>query len=131
LKIFGSIAYIYVPKENWCKLDNKTLRCLFLGYNNETKGYRLYDNISKQIIINRDVIFNESKIGFCYLQTQIPKDDIYSFSFNTNPHNPSLQPHSLDPEGENQDADDIETPDFQDLSTSIPPTILDFPLPDT
>jgi hypothetical protein len=43
------------------KLDSKGVKCIFIGYCENTKGYRLYNLISQYVIISHDVIFNESK----------------------------------------------------------------------
>jgi hypothetical protein len=43
------------------KLDNKSLRCVLLGVSEESKAYRLYDPISKKIVINRDIMFIEDE----------------------------------------------------------------------
>lgn len=37
------------------------LSCVLLGVSEESKIYRLYDPISKMIIISRDVVFGEDK----------------------------------------------------------------------
>lgn len=42
------------------KLDDKSVKCVFVGYSDETKGYRLYNPKNKDLIINCDVIFNEN-----------------------------------------------------------------------
>jgi hypothetical protein len=67
LRTFGCVAYLHVPKENRKKLDSKTLKCLLLGYDRETKGYRLYDHSRRKVIINRDAVFDESLIGYHHL----------------------------------------------------------------
>ena len=67
LRIFGCIAYVYVPKEICKKFDNITMKCLFLGFDSETKAFRLFDPIRQKMIISRDVVFNESRVGFQYL----------------------------------------------------------------
>ena len=48
-----------MPKEQSKKLDDKGVKCIFIGYNSESKSYRLYDPIDKKIIISRDVKFLE------------------------------------------------------------------------
>ena len=63
LKIFGSIAYVHVPTEKRSKLDDKSIKCIFVGYNNETKGHRLYDPITKKLIISHDVILMKIELG--------------------------------------------------------------------
>lgn len=59
LKIFGSKAMVHVPKHNRSKWDRKSRELIFLGYCENTKGYRLFDPVSKKIVISRDVIFIE------------------------------------------------------------------------
>ncbi len=46
-KIFGCVPYLHIPKEQIKKLENKT-RCLFLGYDEHSKVYRLYDLVKKK-----------------------------------------------------------------------------------
>ncbi|GJU97609.1 zinc finger, CCHC-type containing protein [Tanacetum coccineum] len=59
LRIFGCVAYSHV---NQGKLKPRTIKCIFLGYPEGVKGYRLWrlDDVKPKIIINRDVVFNES-----------------------------------------------------------------------
>ena len=58
-KIFGSMFYAHIPKEKRYKLDKKSERCIYLGYDDETKAYRLYNLETHNLMISRDVIFNE------------------------------------------------------------------------
>jgi len=51
LQIFGCITYVHVPKEQCQKLDSKTQMCLFLGYDNETKAYKLHDNLRRKVML--------------------------------------------------------------------------------
>jgi hypothetical protein len=32
LKVFGCEAFVHIPKENRTKLDDKSMKCIFLGY---------------------------------------------------------------------------------------------------
>lgn len=43
------------------KLDNQSSICVFLGVNEESKGYRLYNPITKKVVVSRDVIFEKDK----------------------------------------------------------------------
>jgi hypothetical protein len=54
------VAFAHVPKETRTKLDAKGVKCIFIGYCEETKGYKLYNLINQYVIINCDVIFDES-----------------------------------------------------------------------
>ena len=62
LKIFGCPAYVHVQSKEHSKLDSKSTKCVFLGFEKGVKGYRLWDPISKKTVTNRDVIFDEAFI---------------------------------------------------------------------
>jgi hypothetical protein len=51
LKVFGCITYTHVPDELRRKLDNKGHKCIFVGYFEETKRYKLYDPVARKVII--------------------------------------------------------------------------------
>lgn len=61
LRVFGCKAMVHVPDEKRKKLDNKSIECIFLGYENNMKGYRFYDVKKEKVIISRDVIFLEDE----------------------------------------------------------------------
>ena len=60
LKIFGCPAYVHVQSGKRSKLDSKSRKCVFLGFEKGVKGYRLWDPISKKTVTSRDVIFDEA-----------------------------------------------------------------------
>jgi hypothetical protein len=47
LRVFGSTCYALIPKEKIKKLDERSQKCIFLGYSNTTKAYRLYNEVKK------------------------------------------------------------------------------------
>ena len=59
LRIFGCVTYAHVPKELRRKLDDRSQKCIFVGYSEESKAYRVYNPITKKYVINRDVVFKE------------------------------------------------------------------------
>ncbi|KAK2980575.1 hypothetical protein RJ640_017437 [Escallonia rubra] len=59
LKVFGSIAYVHVPDQQRKKLDDKSEKFIFIGYSQESKGYKLYNPIDKKMKVSRDVTFDE------------------------------------------------------------------------
>ena len=65
LRVFGSIAYVYVPKEKQRKLDAKVKNCILVGYSDEQKGYKCYNPQTKQGSVSRGVVLDES--AFWYL----------------------------------------------------------------
>ena len=50
-----------VPKETRRKLDPNARRYKFIGYALTCKQYRIYDPVSKRLIISRDVVFSEKE----------------------------------------------------------------------
>lgn len=61
LKIFGSEVMVHVPKTNRKKLDRKSKKLIFVGFDSNTKGYRCIDIETRKLTISRDVKFLESE----------------------------------------------------------------------
>ncbi|GAA0159622.1 transmembrane signal receptor [Lithospermum erythrorhizon] len=61
LRIWGCLAHVHVPKPGRVKLDDRSKTCIFLGLNEGTKGYRLFDVQTERVVISRDVLFEEDK----------------------------------------------------------------------
>jgi hypothetical protein len=61
LRTFGCIAYAHIPSELRKKLDDKSEKCIFIGYSETCKAYRLYNPITKKLILSRDVKFLENQ----------------------------------------------------------------------
>jgi hypothetical protein len=59
LRISGCKAYTHIPKEKRCKLDVKMLECIYIGYADNRKAYRLYHKPSRWVFESCDVTFNE------------------------------------------------------------------------
>jgi hypothetical protein len=57
--VFGCPVYVNVNKE---KLEPRSKKGIFIGYPNGVKGYKVWllDLKSPKVVINRDVIFDES-----------------------------------------------------------------------
>uniref|UniRef100_H3H8C8 Integrase catalytic domain-containing protein n=1 Tax=Phytophthora ramorum TaxID=164328 RepID=H3H8C8_PHYRM len=63
MRVFGCQTYILTPKEKRRKWDPKARAGLFLGYEEVSKAYRLYDIEAGQVVVSRDVNFDESAFG--------------------------------------------------------------------
>lgn len=50
----------HIPKEQQTKLEEKSLRCILLGYSSKSKDYKLMDPTTQKIYVSRDVIFDET-----------------------------------------------------------------------
>lgn len=67
LRVFGCAAYVHQTGD---KLDARSKKCVFLGYPEGVKGYRLWDRSLPgfKTIVSRNVIFNESEFP-CQIQS--------------------------------------------------------------
>lgn len=50
---------MHVLKEKRQKLDEKSIKCILVGYFEASKVYRCYDPLSGKVHISRDVLFEE------------------------------------------------------------------------
>eukprot|EP00253_Pinus_taeda_P005926 PITA_05926 len=58
--VFGSEAWAHIPDEKHKSLEPKSEKCMFVGYYEDVKGYRLLQPKYKKVIIRRDVKFAEN-----------------------------------------------------------------------
>ena len=62
-KVFGCIAYAHIKDDKRRKLVAKVEKMRFVRYSLKSKGYRLYDESKRKVIVRRDVEFNENDFG--------------------------------------------------------------------
>ena len=100
LHIFGCLAYAHTTTQR-SKFDPTSQR-LFIGYDNSTKGYKLWNPSSHKIVITTDVMFEEYIFP---LHTLKPLNTQLS---SVPEHLPLLPPKLVDlalPESDNEDDD--------------------------
>jgi hypothetical protein len=61
LKIFDCLCFTYVPQVKRDKLDKKAKLEVFIGYNNSSKTYKIFQPQSEKILVSRDVNFMKDK----------------------------------------------------------------------
>lgn len=59
MRIFGSESMVHIPKERRQKWDKKSEKMIFVGYCDNTKGYRVMHPKTHQVMKSRDVVFFE------------------------------------------------------------------------
>ena len=62
LHIFGCLVYVMYNSQERSKLDPKSRKCIFLGYADNVKGYRLWDPTAHKVVVSRDVTFAENEL---------------------------------------------------------------------
>ena len=61
LRVFGCISYVHIPSELRKKLDSKSDKCVFMGYPEGTKGYKLYNLKTNKFLRSRSITFCEDE----------------------------------------------------------------------
>lgn len=61
IKVFGCKSYIHVPDQKRRKLDKKSTPCVFVGYPDNSKGYKLYDLESRLLFFLRTILITSWK----------------------------------------------------------------------
>ena len=59
-RVFSSICYVFVPNHFQSKYAKKAIRCIFVGYDSERKGWRCIDPSTNGPYISRNVVFDEA-----------------------------------------------------------------------
>jgi hypothetical protein len=59
-RVFGNVAWDHIPYEKRKALQPKSEKCMFVGYSEYVKGYRILQPHCNEIIIRRDVKFDEN-----------------------------------------------------------------------
>ncbi|GBN01358.1 Copia protein [Araneus ventricosus] len=63
IRILGCKAYAYVRKQKRGKLDDKAVEGVYLGYDNRSKGYRIYLGVNNTMI-SRTLKFEENYLPY-------------------------------------------------------------------
>jgi hypothetical protein len=58
LRVFGAKGYVRVDDSKRSKLDAKAHRCMFLGYSETSKAYRVWDCDDERIVVSRSIVLD-------------------------------------------------------------------------
>nr|GFA09424.1 zinc finger, CCHC-type [Tanacetum cinerariifolium] len=61
LRVFGCIAYAKVPSQHLTKLDDRSTIMVYLGNEQGSKAYQLFDPTTQRICVSKDVKFKENE----------------------------------------------------------------------
>ena len=63
-RVFGCKAYVHTPNDKCKKLDPRSVEMLLIGYEPGSKGYRLWNPLTRSITLSRDVTFDERSFPY-------------------------------------------------------------------
>lgn len=104
LKIFGSPVMVHVPQEKRKKLDKKSMKLIFMGYDENTKGYRCINPVTRKLTISRDVVFHENKLN--NHSNSINTDEVRDVDDEQNVNHEKNEQNQQNNTAENQNKDD-------------------------
>eukprot|EP00253_Pinus_taeda_P035997 PITA_35997 len=61
-RIFGSRAWDHIPTDKRKSLEPQSVECIFVGYPDSFKGYRLLDSHNEKFLVARSVKFEEESL---------------------------------------------------------------------
>jgi len=92
LIFFGSIAFAHTPTELWKNLDKRIEKCIFTSYSEQHKSYKLYNPVTKKVVVRRDVKFMEDKCWSDSVNASTDSPQAINFKLPTLPFSlPRLQ----------------------------------------
>jgi hypothetical protein len=71
MKVFGCDCYSHIHKEERGKMDHKSDKGIFIGYDEQRYGYKVYLVEQDKVITNRDVIFHENSFKHIELMNKL------------------------------------------------------------
>lgn len=104
-KVFGCKAYAHVPDQKRTKLEMKSTKCIFIGFPDNTKAYKLYNASTKKVIISRSVVFFEENESDVKEASTLQASDYFNIVENFPDDEETNEP--TEPEGEMHQDDEI------------------------
>ena len=94
--VFGSVAWVHILDEKRKELQPKSEKCIFVSYFKDVKGYRLLQPHCNEIILRRDVKFDEILLACKPNSTVVPSSACEPSSANVPSFVPILDSSSDD-----------------------------------
>lgn len=75
LQPFGATVFVHIPKERRRKLDPKAYKGIFVGYDENVKGFRVWNISTRKIQIARDVKFADDRANVIEINIENEDND--------------------------------------------------------
>jgi hypothetical protein len=117
--IFGSRAWAKIPSEKRKALDPQRTECIFVGYPDGVKGYRLIDISSD--LSSLSIVSNSRKVSRMYLNSRMQTPSLFHLSEMMSMH---MTNSSSDESSDSKDSDDSYSESVQsDVESEHPDTV--------
>ncbi|RDX99827.1 hypothetical protein CR513_17069, partial [Mucuna pruriens] len=63
-RVFGCVAFVHSHNPHLGKLNPRAIKCVFIGYPSNKKGFKCYHSLSRQVFVSMDVTFYETQSFF-------------------------------------------------------------------
>jgi len=113
LKVFGALAFAHVRQD---KLDARAVKCIFIGYPEGVKGYKLWkmEPGGSKFIISRDVTFDETRMGMkCKDLEESSETRVQKIQFEVEPTTDEREGEDQNPVPDESEGQEIIDPDYQ------------------
>jgi len=77
LRVFGYVCYVFVPNYLRSKMDKKVVRCIFIGYDNQRKGWICYGPTTGKCYSSRNLVFDEASSWWSPNNEILPDSDVF------------------------------------------------------
>ena len=126
LRRLGCLGFALNPKKGRDKLESRGIPCTFLGYNENSPTYRLWDNTAHKIIDSRSVAWDEEKLGWGVTSKAGNGGNVETSSFPTSV-NPNIPLDSDEPvitieRQDDREARENDSSNEQSIAVNNPPS---------
>jgi len=74
-RVFGCVCYVFIPDHLRGKIDKKAVRCIFVGYDSQRKGWKCCDPLTGKCYTSRNVVFDEASSWWSSKKETLPDSD--------------------------------------------------------
>ncbi|KAE8676544.1 hypothetical protein F3Y22_tig00111584pilonHSYRG00119 [Hibiscus syriacus] len=107
-RVFGCVCYVFVPDHLRSKFDKKAVRCIFVGYDSQRKGWKCCDPISGRCYTSRNVVFDEASSWWSSEKEVLPDSREFGDKLQQKMGEHDVQLQTSSDESEDPNGDDVE-----------------------